>query len=129
MSFWLAAAGIAVEIAASTFTLSWTHTVERTVWQEEWRVEADRLVLEEARIKGSGAGMDPPPDARLIDGVYVWRPNRQQPAIMLRRDPHAGDWRLCAAGRCDTLGKWLGVDADPVTLSPGPVGCGGNGRQ
>ena len=123
MSFCLATAGLAVEIAASTFTLSWTHTVEKTLWQEHWRVEADRLVLEEARIEGSGAGMEPPPEARLVDGSYVWSPNRAETAIVLRRDPHAGDWRLCAAGRCDKLGEWLGADADPVKLSPTLEGC------
>jgi hypothetical protein len=129
MSLCLVAAGIAVEIAASAFTLSWTHTVEKTLWQEEWRVEAHHLVLQEARVEGSGAGMEPPPDARLVNGAYVWRPNREQATIVLRRDPHAGDWRLCAGGRCDTLGKWLGVDADPVSIAPGVDGCAGEGRQ
>ena len=48
MSLCLAAAGLAVEIAASAFTLSWTHTVERIIWQEDWRIEAGGLVLDEA---------------------------------------------------------------------------------
>jgi hypothetical protein len=123
MSLCLAAAGIAVEIAASVFTLSWTHTVEKTLWQETWRVEDHRLVLEEARIEGSGAGMEPPAEALLVDGAYVWRPNEARAAILLRRDRHAGDWRLCAAGRCATLGEWLGADADPVELSPTAGDC------
>src|SRR5688500_11742053 len=42
MSFCLAAAGLAVEIVAASFTLAWTHTIEKTVWEEDWRVEGDR---------------------------------------------------------------------------------------
>jgi len=123
VSFCLAAAGLAVHVAASAFSLSWTHTIEHTLWQEEWRVENDRLVLVEARVKGSGAGMEPPPEARLEDGFYVWQPMIEQDALLLRRDPQAGDWRLCAAGRCDDLEKWLGVDADPVRLYAAGPDC------
>ena len=49
MSLCIAAAGLAVEIAVSGFTLAWTHTVEKTEWQEDWRIEGDRLMLAEAR--------------------------------------------------------------------------------
>jgi hypothetical protein len=125
VSFCLAAAGVAMMVAAESFTLAWTHTVEKTEWQEDWRVEGGRLVLEEARVKGSGAGVDPPPQARLAGGFYVWRPKLALPQIVLRRDPHAGDWRLCAAGRCAPLGQWLGRDAEPVRLFPATTeGCG-----
>ena len=119
MSLCIAAAGLAVQIAASTFALAWTHTIEKTVWEEDWRIEGDRLVLDEARIQGSGAGMEPPPEAKLEDGFYGWRPNVPPvPEIVLRRAPQAGDWRLCAAGRCATLAEWLGGEADPVALRP-----------
>jgi hypothetical protein len=118
------AAGVAVHVAASAFTLSWTHTIEKTLWREEWRVEGDRLILERARVEGSGAGMEPPPEARLVDGFYVWEPNVSRPEIVLRREPHAGDWQLCAAERCAALGDWIGRDADPVRLSPAGSGCG-----
>lgn len=114
----LAAGAAAVHVAASVFSLSWTHTVEKTLWQETWRVEATRFVLTEARVKGSGAGMEPAPDARLEGDFYVWMPDQPRKEIILRRDPHAGDWKLCAGGRCDLLGAWIGKDADPVTLSP-----------
>jgi hypothetical protein len=124
VSFCLAAAGVAMMVAAESFTLSWTHTVERTEWREDWRVEGGRLVLEAARVKGSGAGVDPPPAARLVDGFYVWDPKLALTQIVLRRDPHAGDWRLCAAGRCASLAAWLGRDAEPVRLFPAtPEGC------
>jgi hypothetical protein len=115
VSLCIAAAGVAVTLAASSFTLSWTHTVEKTRWEETWRIDADRLILTEAQIEGSGAGMEPPPDARLVAGAYLWAPNEARDKIVLRRYAGAGDWRLCAAGRCDELGGWLGSEADPVT--------------
>lgn len=114
----VAAAGLAVHIAASSFTLSWTHTVEKTLWEEEWRIEEGGLVLARARVKGSGAGMEPPAAARLEHGFYVWEPDERRASIVLRNDPHAGDWTLCAGGGCAALREWLGGDADPVRLSP-----------
>ncbi len=62
--------------------------------------------------------MEPPPEARLEGRFYVWHPNEARKEVILRRDPHAGDWTLCADGRCDALGDWLQKDADPVTLTP-----------
>lgn len=118
----IAGAGLAVQIAASGFTLSWTHTIEKTRWEEDWRIGPQSLFLAEARVKGSGAGMEPPSDARLRDGFYVWTPKLERDEVVLRRDPHAGDWRLCAGGECATIGAWLGRDADPVTLRPAAQG-------
>lgn len=127
MSLCLAGAGLAITIATQSFTLAWTHTIEKTEWQEDWRIEGDRLALVEARIKGSGAGMEPPENAVLKEGFYIFHPRVPPlPEIVLRRAPQAGDWRLCAAGRCATIGEWLGGDADPVVLDPSPTGspCG-----
>jgi hypothetical protein len=114
----LAGAGLTLHLAVATFTLGWTHTVEKTAWEEDWRVEPDALVLTQARIQGSGAGMDPPPEARRVDGWFVWTPdNPRRERIVLRRAAGVGDWRLCAADRpCTPLGDLLGKDADPVTL-------------
>jgi hypothetical protein len=126
MSLCLAAAGVAVEIAVSTFTLSWTHSVEKTLWEEEWRIAGDRLAIVKARVEASGAGMEPPAEAQLVRGFYVWQPMRAPLAeLVLRRAAQAGDWHLCAGTRCAALGAWLGRDADPVRLSAvhGSGGC------
>lgn len=118
MSLCLAGGGAVVGIAATTFTLAWTHTVERTEWREAWRLEAGRLVLVEASVAGSGAGMEPPEGARLERGRYVWRPSLPpMPELVLRRAPGVRDWTLCAAGRCAALGDWLAAAADPVRLA------------
>jgi hypothetical protein len=127
MSLCLAAAGTVLSIAATDFTLSWMHSVEKTEWRETWRVAEAGLVLEEAAVRGSGAGMEPPPGARLVEGFYRWNPDAAPvPEVVLRRARQVGDWRLCANGRCADLGEWLGVDADPVTLSSlAPADCAG----
>jgi hypothetical protein len=117
MSLCIVGGGVAVQLAVAGFTLAWTHSVERTEWRENWRIDGERLVIAEARVKGSGAGIDPPPDAHVEDGFYVWRPEPvPREEVVLRRAPEVGDWTLCAAGRCAPLGEWLGNDADPVTL-------------
>ena len=130
----LVAAGLTARVAATAFTLAWTHTVEQVEWREDWRVEPAALVLVAARVVGSGAGMDPPDGARLEDGAWVWRPMTRAPSITLRRAPEAearaGDWRLCVAGACRPLGAILAAAApdaasaaraaraDPVRLEP-----------
>lgn len=119
MSLCLAAASLLVPLMSDAVTLSWTHSVERTEWQEEWRARDGALALVQARVKGSGAGMEPPPDARLVDGFYVWRPEVPPvDELVLRRSGATEDWRMCVAGSCRRSGDLLPPDADPVVLRP-----------
>lgn len=55
------------------FTLAWTHSVVRTEWREHWRMQGTELVFTEGRVRGSGAGMDPPEGGVLEDGWWVYR--------------------------------------------------------
>lgn len=91
------------------FTLAWTHSVEKVRWEEDYRVTRDGLVLGEARVRGSGAGMEIPDDAEWRDGSWHYR--RQMPALQplrVGRTPEAGDYQLCFEQRCHELGEWLG---------------------
>jgi hypothetical protein len=109
MSLCLISAGVTKALALTAFTLVWTHSIEKTDWQEDWRVTPLGLELVEARVKGSGAGMEPPPDARLIDGWFQWRPKRApMPQVVLGNSSLAGEWRLCTGGNCRTLSAILG---------------------
>lgn len=116
----IAGADALVRIASLAFTLSWTHTVQKTRWEEDWRVEPDRLVIVEARVQGSGAGMEPPPEAVLRQGFYRWQPGTAVAELVLRQAPGAGAWTLCAADGCATIAERLGRPADPVRLTPCP---------
>ena len=113
MGLCLATAGVVKSLAVASFMLTWTHSVEKTEWQEDWRVTPQGLEIVEARVKGSGAGMEPPPDARLVDGWFRWKPKLSVlPEVALGQSGMAGEWRLCAEGTCQTLSGILGASAD-----------------
>lgn len=109
-------AGRTTVLAASLFSLSWTHSAQKSEWREEWRVTPAGLVLTQARVKGSGAGMEPPEGSRLIDGWWVYRPDlpARETVLLASSGMTGGGWKLCAAGRCMDLGETAGV---PIELS------------
>lgn len=120
VSLCLASAGLTKALSVAAFTLVWTHSIEKVDWQEDWQVGRDGLTLVAARIKGSGAGMEPPPEARLVDGWYRWTPHTQpRREVMLGNSATAGEWRFCIDGACRTLSDLLGrpVGANPTTMS------------
>lgn len=115
----VAGAGVVARLAVGTFVLAWSHTIEHTRWEEVWRVLPAQLLLETARVQGSGAGMDPAPDARRVGPFWEWHPGQALPEVTLRRAAQADDWRICDGGQtCRTLGALLATDADPVRLFP-----------
>ena len=94
------------------FTLAWEHSVQKTRWEESYRLAGDRLTLVEARVEGSGAGMEPPPGARLRDGRWVWQPQSTHAELRLTRSTFTPDYTLCTASRCANLGNWVGATAE-----------------
>jgi len=115
LSLCVLAAGKTTVLAASLFTLSWTHSVEKTRWEEDWKVTAAGLEIVAARVKGSGAGMEPPEGSVLKDGWWVYTPKLPvQPALVLAASgATGGGWRLCAGETCLDLGAEAG---EPATL-------------
>lgn len=125
MSLCLAAGAVSLALAWSSFTLSWIHSVEKIEWQEDWRVTPSALELTEARVKGAGAGMEPPPEARFADGWWHYRPTIPPlPRVVLARSDATADWRLCHDARCVDLGKLASADVPTVTLSPCAAAAG-----
>lgn len=54
--------------------LSWIHSIEHTPWVEVYRVSGGRLMLEEARVKSFGAGVDQiAPEVATEDGWVILR--------------------------------------------------------
>ena len=120
LSLCLASLGVVKTLSVAAFTLAWTHSIEKTAWQEDWRVTPAGLELVQARIKGFGAGMEPPPDARLVDGWFQWQPARaSMPEVILGNSGSAGEWRLCDHGNCQTLSEIFGhpIGANVTTMS------------
>jgi len=122
----------AVFIGTQAATLAWTHSIEKTRWEEDLRVvdvtegagDAPQLRVVAARIRGSGAGMEPPEGALRRDGWYHYvpvLPPRREVALM--RSPHVPDFELCVEGRCEPLSRWLPSDGGVTLLSA----CRGGG--
>lgn len=118
----IAGDGPPVRVESDRFTLSWTHSIEKVEWREEYRVTADGLLLERSLVKGSGVGMEPGPDARLVDGWWVSHPAmRPLPELILAASRFGGDHTICIPDRCASLHDWLGSSAEqPVRM----VACG-----
>jgi hypothetical protein len=119
VSLCLASAGVVKTLAIAAFTLAWTHSIEKVEWQEDWRLTSRGLELVAARIKGSGAGMEPASEARLIDGWFQWNPHRPPlREVVLGNSGLAGEWRLCIGGGCRTLSQIIGhpLGPNPVTM-------------
>src|SRR3954466_14360881 len=109
LSLCLASAGLVKTLSISFFTLVWPHSIEKVEWQEDWRVTPQALELVQARVKGSGAGMEPPSDARLVDGWFQGQPRIAVPEVALGNSGAAGEWRVCADGQCRTLSQIFGL--------------------
>jgi hypothetical protein len=115
MNLCILAAGKTVTLAVTAFTLSWTHSVEKTRWQEDWAIVPAGLQIVEARVKGSGAGMEPAEGAVLEHGWWVYAPKlRPQQSLVLAASGATGEgWTLCTAQDCRTIGALAG---EPVEL-------------
>jgi hypothetical protein len=107
----LSVLGTTVLLPVSVFTLSWQHSIEKTQWEERWRIEegeSPQLVFVEGRIHGSGAGMEPPPRAKRENGVWVYEEALRLPALHLAHSPFASPYRLCPGDEaCHALEAWL----------------------
>jgi hypothetical protein len=117
VSICLAAGALLLTLGSGEITLRWRHSVQKTLWEEVWRETPAGLVLAQARIQGSGAGMDPPDSARLVDGFWQWRPDLPPlPQVVMRRSGATADWQVCTDGRCRSLDEMLPPQADPVVM-------------
>ena len=98
---------LALPLPDAAFTLSWTHSVERTGWRESWRVSDGGLRLVEAAVQGSGAGMEAGEGAHREGAWFVWQPDLPPlPQIALAASGTTGaGWTLCSAGVCHDIGS------------------------
>lgn len=107
-----------VALAASQFQLSWMHSIEKIRWTEDWRVTPAGLVIEQASVRGSGAGMEPPEGALWRDGAWWYRPSLPpQPAFVLAASEFTPDHTLCVNHACKPLRDWA-PGRGPVRFEP-----------
>jgi hypothetical protein len=120
MTACLLVGAVALGLAGPDFTLRWMHSVEHVGWQEDWRIEEGGLRLVTARVKGSGAGMEPGEGARLVGDWWVWSPGTRVDSLHLAASgATGGGWELCPAGGagCIALGEQA---AAPLQIAPCP---------
>jgi hypothetical protein len=96
-----------VSYAVSLFTLTWFHSVEKVEWQEDWKIINSKLKIIEARVKGSGAGMDPPENSKLIKGWWIYKPkiSAKDELILATSEANIKNWSICFNGKCEELPK------------------------
>jgi len=110
-----------VTIDTPRFTLVWTHSVAKTEWQEDYALRDGALVLTEARIRGTGAGMEPPPDARWEGGWWHYVPKLAPlPELRLALSPYTADYRLCWQQHCRALAALFGAEGEIGTVLARP---------
>ncbi|WP_442593656.1 DUF1850 domain-containing protein [Parapusillimonas sp. JC17] len=105
------------------FTLAWTHSIEKTRWEEDYTVVAPispgrspTLKAGRARIHGSAAGMEPPPNAVWHKGWYEYQPTVQPlDPLRLTRSGYTADYEWCTQGTCRSMTEILPSDGG-VTL-------------
>lgn len=112
----------AVFVPVTEFTLAWNHSIEKVRWEEDYAVRLDAVhgqpVLHavQARVRGSAAGMEPPPDAVLRQGWYQYTPAiKNPPELRLTRSEFTPDYEVCVPGRCQPLSGWMASDGG-ITL-------------
>lgn len=108
--------------ATSAFTLAWAHSVEGTRWEEDWRVSPAGLEIVEARVAGSGAGMEPPEGAVFDGRVWRYRPNLppQAQVALARSGATGGGWQICVEGQCREIAEPAAEARGPAILKPCP---------
>jgi len=112
----------AVFVPLTGFTLAWTHSIEKVRWEEDYAVRPDvvsgqpMLHAAQARVRGSAAGMEPPPDAVLRQGWYHYTPAiTKPPELRLTRSEFTPDYEVCGQGRCQPMADWMPSDGG-ITL-------------
>lgn len=126
MALCLTAGAVSAVIAVQAFTLAWTHSIEKVRWEEDWQIDwqidwkikSAQLRLVAARIRGTGAGMEPPPDAVLRDGVWHYRPTLPPiPRLILPDSTYSAAYELCVDGECRALRDYLPADGEVQVVS------------
>lgn len=116
MPLCLAAGAITAALAVDSFTLAWMHSIEKVRWEEDWRIEGKALVIGEARIRGTGAGMEPPDGAVLKNGVWHYRPTVRLTQLRLAHSAYTAGYELCIDGTCRPLAGYLPGAENPSTI-------------
>lgn len=129
MPLCLTAGAITAWVGVQAFTLAWVHSIEKIRWEEDWRVDNGTLQIVAARVRGAGAGMEPPPDARFSHGAWHYRPALgPQAQVLLAHSPYVAGYELCSPMGCRLLADWLPGLPESATIELSACPDGANPR-
>lgn len=101
-------AGLLIAQFGDEITLRWTHSIQKIAWEEDYHRAGNALRLIEARVRGTGAGMEPPAEAVLKEGAWRYTPKLPPlPGIALTHSPHVPAYVVCNSGQCQPVDVWL----------------------
>lgn len=104
---------IQLSLPTTELTLAWNHSVEKIRWEEDYRLDGNRIQAVAARVRGFGAGMEILEGARWQNGAWEYRPRiTTLEKLRLTRSTFTADYQLCWAGECHTLTGLLGPAED-----------------
>lgn len=111
-------AGLLLAPLDDAITLRWMHSIEKIIWEEDYRREREVLRVVAARVQGTGAGMEPPAGAVLREGTWHYVPALPPlPRIELQHSPHAMPYEICSEGACRPVSEWLpGLPAEATLV-------------
>lgn len=106
-----------VVLPTQTMTLTWTHTVEKTGWEEDYSASAEGIFITEARIEAIGAGMEPPSSASREGRWWRYHPSLPTLAsVELANSNFAEGYSLCWNYECRALATIV-PQGDRVTIT------------
>ena len=119
MSVCIVTGSTVAKIATLSFTLAWTHSVQKTRWIEEWRVGPTSLQIVEAWAESNGAGMEPQNGAVFDGKFWRWKPAMGPlPEVALRRsDAVPEGWTFCTKGPQGSQCRAIGTPADTADIA------------
>lgn len=128
----LAAGASLVVLPSQTMTLTWTHTVEKTSWEEDYAASADGLAIVEARIEAVGAGMEPP--ASAVRNGRWWHYHPRLPrlsSVDLANSTFGGGYTVCWDSQCRPLDSIMprGENVSIITSDCSAAGHRGPNRN
>ena len=113
--------GLLVAPLGDAVMLRWTHSIQKVAWEEDYRRAGNTLQLVSARVRGTGAGMEPPPDAVFRDGAWHYTPSVQSlPGVILSHTPYAPPYIVCNDTLCQPVTAWLPGLSETATIELAP---------
>lgn len=125
----LAAGASLVVLPSQTMTLAWTHTVEKTSWEEDYAATADGVAIVEARIEAVGAGMEPPASAVRKGRWWHYQPALPSlPSVDLANSSFAGGYTVCWDAQCRPLDSIM-PRGEQISIIPSDCSAAGHRKS